>query len=253
MWQPPHTRLTRTRARRRSFLGPLLCLLTVLFVGVLIGRLTTRAGEDAPQIYLNNTAPPAAAGKATTSPSPRPPAQAVEKIAREQPLGTASAAARPTSPVPTQDPNQFPGAYETDHPAGMYGAADLELSAPLAAQVVRLTNNARERRGCAPLRIDRRLTRSAQEHSLEMGRSGQFSHASPDGTSPWDRMGRAGYDAGAAENIGQGYTSAEEAMRGWMASADHRKHILNCEIAAIGVGVALGAGGPWWTQDFGYK
>jgi uncharacterized protein YkwD len=64
-------------------------------------------------------------------------------------------------------------------------------------------------------------------------------------------MERAGYYAGAAENIGRGYVSAEEAVRGWLDSPDHRKNILNCEFRTIGVGVVSGPDGPWWTQDFG--
>lgn len=84
-----------------------------------------------------------------------------------------------------------------------------------------------------------------------MARTGRLSHNSPDGASPWERMERAGYRWGSAENIGAGYVTAEEAMDGWMASRDHRTNILDCDLKAIGVGVASGPGGPWWTQDFG--
>ena len=39
-------------------------------------------------------------------------------------------------------------------------------------------------------------------------------------------------------------------MNSWMNSAGHRANILNCDLTRLGVGVAEGAGGPWWTQDF---
>ena len=40
-------------------------------------------------------------------------------------------------------------------------------------------------------------------------------------------------------------------MAAWMDSSGHRANILNCELRRSGVGVAEGAGGPWWTQLFG--
>jgi uncharacterized protein YkwD len=138
-------------------------------------------------------------------------------------------------------------------PTRVLGDDRAQLSTTMAARVVSLTNAARVQRGCRRLRVDNRLTRSARVHSLEMAKSGQFTHNSPDGASPWDRMDQAGYHAGAAENIGRGYTSPEEAVRGWLDSPDHRQNILNCHITTIGVGVVSGAGGPWWTQDFGYS
>jgi uncharacterized protein YkwD len=40
-------------------------------------------------------------------------------------------------------------------------------------------------------------------------------------------------------------------MAAWMASTGHRQNILNCGLSRLGVGVAEGTGGPWWTQLFG--
>jgi uncharacterized protein YkwD len=133
------------------------------------------------------------------------------------------------------------------------GEESVEVIPSMAARVVTLTNAARAKKGCDPLRVDGRLTRSARVHALEMARSGRFGHESPDGSSPWERMERAGYQSGAAENIGRGYSGPEEAVKGWLANPSHRQNILNCRIRAIGVGVAAGPGGPWWTQDFGYS
>ena len=65
--------------------------------------------------------------------------------------------------------------------------------------------------------------------------------------------GEAGYGDGGAENIGRGYTSADEAVRSWMATSGHRHNILNCKLTATGVGAVDGPIGPWWTQDFGYS
>ena len=35
-----------------------------------------------------------------------------------------------------------------------------------------------------------------------------------------------------------------------MTSAGHRANILNCGLTRLGVGIADGPGGPWWTQLF---
>ena len=54
-----------------------------------------------------------------------------------------------------------------------------------------------------------------------------------------------------AENIARGQQDAAEVMESWMTSAGHRANILNCSLTRLGVGVAQGSGGPWWTQLFG--
>ncbi|TMR24499.1 CAP domain-containing protein [Nonomuraea zeae] len=253
MWQNSHSRLTQRGARRRNHLGVLACLMTVLFTGVLIGRLSDDA-EPAAHIFLNETAPPAAA---TANPAPttvkkaQPQAEMIPRktTTRTRPHGTAT-------PKPTRSPkDHIPGFNSQDAPTHVLGDENdsAELLPGMASRVVSLTNEARSKRGCGPLRVDGGLTRSARTHSLEMARSGQLSHNSPDGASPWDRMERAGYRWGAAENIGAGYSTPDEAVRGWLDSRDHRKNILDCGLKAIGVGVASGPGGPWWTQDFGTR
>lgn len=244
MWQTPHTRHSQ---RRRSHLGVLGCLLAALCAGVLIGRLTdgvTASGE----IYLQTTTPPVTPLATPTTKRMQP---NMGKIARETLSPQGKAAGPKPSPTPTAG-REVPG-DTIDDPTRVLGDQALDVSPSLAAEVVRLTNVARVKHGCDPLRTDARLTTSARAHSLEMARHNRFTHDSPDGSSPWDRMERAGYRAGAAENIGRGYTTAAEAVRGWLASRDHRNNMLNCSYAAIGVGVVSGGEGPWWTQDFGYS
>jgi uncharacterized protein YkwD len=125
---------------------------------------------------------------------------------------------------------------------------------PAAAEVVRLVNVARADAGCAPLRVDSRLTTAARLHSEDMAARNYFSHTSLDGRSPWQRMEAQGYTAGSGENIAAGYTTAASVMTAWMNSSGHRANILNCSSKAIGVGIGKGGSyGTYWTQDFGYS
>lgn len=117
---------------------------------------------------------------------------------------------------------------------------------------IRLTNVRRTAAGCDPLRVDVRLVRAAQAHSADMAEHDYFAHDSQDGRSPWDRIKAAGYADPGAENIAKGYPTAAAVVEGWMNSPGHRRNILNCDLEAIGIGIAEGDGGPWWTQDFGW-
>lgn len=54
------------------------------------------------------------------------------------------------------------------------------------------------------------------------------------------------------ENIARGQADAAAVMNSWMNSDGHRANILNCAYKTLGVGVHLGDGGPWWTQDFSF-
>jgi len=78
-----------------------------------------------------------------------------------------------------------------------------------------------------------------------------FSHTRPEGLSPFDRAERAGVDYSRAENIAYGQADAAAVMRAWLESPGHRANILDCDLTKLGVGVAEGPGGPWWTQLFG--
>lgn len=122
----------------------------------------------------------------------------------------------------------------------------------LENEVTALVNAERAKARCGPVRTDERLRTAARRHSADMAAQGYFSHTSKDGSSPWDRIRRAGYPNGMAENIAYGYPTPADVMNGWMNSAGHRANILNCAAKAIGVGLAYtGSGTAYWTQDFG--
>jgi uncharacterized protein YkwD len=73
-----------------------------------------------------------------------------------------------------------------------------------------------------------------------------------DGSSPNDRMRAAGFDRPLSENVAQGFRSANDVMAAWIRSNRDRRHIVDCDAQAIGVGVVVSSSGtPFWTQDFG--
>lgn len=119
----------------------------------------------------------------------------------------------------------------------------------LTREVVSLANDKRADAGCGPLRVDSKLTNASQKHSKDMAQRDYMSHDTPEGVGPAERAAEAGYTAWGGENVAAGYTSAEAVMDGWMNSEGHRKNILNCDFAAIGVGETNG----YWAQNFGYS
>lgn len=120
----------------------------------------------------------------------------------------------------------------------------------VTGEVVQLTNAARARAGCGPLRVDLRLTAAAQAHTSDMATRTYFSHTSRDGRTFDRRIRAAGYQGSrVAENIARGFTTPSAVTQAWMRSPGHRANIVNCRLTAIGVG--HDSRGNYWTQDFG--
>jgi uncharacterized protein YkwD len=241
--------------------GLVVCAVTLLLLGIVIGRMTTQK-SDVDQVYLRNSQPTATAtgtpttttGKAASGAArkDRPPLNHVSRPDTSGPTRTVGA----TGPSNKGEGTMIDGSYGDGGNWTTFGSEGGEVTDDRSAmeeRVIQLTNIERRKAGCAPLRVDPRLMRSARVHSWEMARADHFHHSSPNGRSPWDRMEAAGYRDGGAENIARGYQTPEAAVRGWMRSKGHSRNILDCRMVATGVGVNLGPGGPWWTQDFGYS
>ena len=122
------------------------------------------------------------------------------------------------------------------------------------AEVGRLINVERVKRGCSALRTDGRLAKAARAHSSDMVRSSYFSHTGADGSTFVTREVAAGYprNGASAENIAWGYRTPQDVVTGWMNSPGHRANILDCSSIAAGVGLFYASSGAaYWTQDFG--
>jgi uncharacterized protein YkwD len=118
--------------------------------------------------------------------------------------------------------------------------------------VLSLVNTERSKAGCVALTESTALDGLAQAFSEDMAARNFFDHTDPDGHTPWDRAKKLGITSLGGENIARGQADAQAVMTAWMNSPGHRANILNCEYKTLGVGIHYGAGGPWWTQDFGY-
>ena len=130
-----------------------------------------------------------------------------------------------------------------------------------------LLNRERRNHGLPRLRTNRRLARSATRYSRDMVRRNYFSHVSPGGSTPTDRIRRGGYLRGArawaiGENLAWGsgsYATPLGTVRAWMNSPGHRANILRRDYRAIGIGIALGApaardaGAATYTTHFGRR
>ncbi len=103
-------------------------------------------------------------------------------------------------------------------------------------------NAVRTGRHLIPLARSAELDRIARAHSLDMARRGYFSHESPEGANPVDRLARGGADGFtlAAENIGQTNRAnpPAEIVRSWLASPDHYRNLVAPPFNTTGIGAA---------------
>lgn len=118
-------------------------------------------------------------------------------------------------------------------------------------QMVQMVNMERNKQNLAPLVMESRLRDLARSHSQDMLERGYFSHFTPEGKSPFDRMAAAGITYSfAGENLAFS-ANVELAMQGLMQSPGHRANILSPNFKKIGVGVIdAGVNGEMFSQEF---
>ena len=115
-----------------------------------------------------------------------------------------------------------------------------------AAETIELTNAFRRRNGLPEFKQDPVCTQAAFDHARDMAQRSYFDHFGPGGSSPTTRYRRRN-TAGqrvirVTENIARGNgTTPEGALKMWLESAGHRKHLVGREMNHIGVGVANGS------------
>ena len=127
-------------------------------------------------------------------------------------------------------------------PAGPGPEAEGEVATFVSAM-----NAHRVDEGCAPLAWRTDVAAVAESHSADMVDRGFFSHTSPEGDGPGERLDDAGIETqGWAENIAYGTGSGATVLGLWLDSPGHRANIENCALTHHGVGLV----GTHWTHLF---
>ena len=114
-------------------------------------------------------------------------------------------------------------------------------------------NALRQAAGAPPVELNAPLTAAAATHARDMSVQNRPWHFGSDGSSPIDRVKRAGY-AGQllGETISETYETELETLAAWMDAPDTRRVIL--EPAARNMGFAWyqeANGKIWWTMVMG--
>ena len=161
------------------------------------------------------------------------------------------------------------GVYETRKQIWIVLAAPFAPKVDLtreqtATRMLALVNQARsEPRRCGDksfaaagaLSWDETLETAAAAHARDMAGKDYFSHTSPDGSTPAQRVSRAGYRYRmTGENIAAGQLSPETAMAGWLKSPGHCANLMQPGYTEIGVAFAVNPTskmGAYWVQLFG--
>ena len=112
-------------------------------------------------------------------------------------------------------------------------------------------NAYRKQNGLKPLKLDPSLTTAAKTHSRDLSKWDRISHYGSDGSNPWDRVKRTGYNARlAAENVGTGQATFDEVMKGWQESPGHNKNLLLADAEYMGIALVTEPGTEFksfWT------
>jgi len=121
-----------------------------------------------------------------------------------------------------------------------YKVATSKPRPDLEAEMLQLVNEERAANGLEPLAADTALTRVARLHSADMFRRGYFSHYTPEGKDPFDRIRRHKIRfLAAGENLALAPT-LDIAHEGLMNSPGHRANILQKRFGRVGIGVMEG-------------
>ncbi|MFI7010555.1 CAP domain-containing protein [Streptomyces sp. NPDC050145] len=214
--------------------------------GALVERSPSSASRD------TERATPSKATPSKGAPSPSAPSKSASPTPSRTPSKKAEPSRTPSAAPSTKSASPSTSAPERRTPVPAVPAPAKTAVPSAAAQVVTLVNQERAKVGCSPVTSDSGLAALASDFSSDMAARDFFDHTDPDGATPWDRAKEAGITDLGGENIARGQADAQSVMDAWMSSAGHKANILNCDFKTIGVGVHFGAGGPWWTQDFGY-
>lgn len=243
----------------RSATAVAVVLAGVLSTGLVTAATWTPAGTEQLAQRDARPSPPArealrepvrAPVAAAEAPAPAPVAQVPTTRAPASapppgPAASSSAAARPAAPPAPPAPAPAPLAPPpapapppAAPPAAPVGTSDREYENRLVAGV----NAERTSRGLPALTRDGCADRPAREQAARMAAAGSLSHQDLNGV--LDACG----GTRAAENVGAGDVSPERLVELWMASASHRRNVLDPALTSLGSGAVRRADGRWYAS-----
>lgn len=120
------------------------------------------------------------------------------------------------------------------------------------ASFAELINGVRASNGAGSVSYNAKLDQAAQGHADDMLANDYFSHTSIDGRTLSDRVNASGYKwKKVGENIGQGQTSEQEVLDGWVASPHHQANNIDPDFEEFGLGRAGTGLDTRWVLVFG--
>lgn len=168
-------------------------------------------------------------------------------------ISTNSSNTLPLQRVDTADIGKV--TYERKQDTSLYSVVDHSsryvrdpgvVESAMLDDVFARTNNERTRHGRTALARDAQLDAYAQRRAEEIVRG--YGH---------DRLDNSVFSSGLTgndikgENLGQGYTTAQDAVNAWIASNTHHANMIDSRFTKIGLGVVKVNGRYYWTQVFG--
>lgn len=132
-----------------------------------------------------------------------------------------------------------------------FKTSDIKVRKDLEIRMLSMMNSEREKEGLKPLEFDLRLAEVARSHSADMFERGYFSHYTPEGKSPFDRIRKEKIRFTiAGENLALAQT-LNLAHEGLMESPAHKANILQRAFGRVGIGIQDGGMyGIIVTQNF---
>lgn len=206
----------------------------VLFTGALVAMAALAAGCSMSSSSLTSNlsdGPGADTGQAVAAERTRRSRQGAlggEPAARP---GTAVAGNQRTAAL-----DQAPRGSFDRAPTGSLSDRDYTGTRLDAEKARDLINQYRAQNKLKPLKLNAELSAAAKAHSTDLAKWDRISHFGSDGSNPWDRVKRTGYNARlAAENVGTGQVTIDEVFKGWKESPGHNKNLLLADAEHMGI------------------
>lgn len=116
-----------------------------------------------------------------------------------------------------------------------------QIAAVIASTLVDQTNSERHKAKVSTLTQNEQLKLSAQLKANDMAEKGYFAHDSPDGTTPWYWIKKAGYEYQyAGENLAVNFVESKDVTSAWMNSPTHKSNLLSGKYTEVGIATAIG-------------